>query len=303
MNTIDFVFITIREVLDNLAKNNNLNLKKMDQKFGGEIYMRRLIAPGSIDYGKVYIGQTICIEDRNSNWYKPDNNYGGMKITEARNKYGVSDDVWETKTLEKIFADTEEDLHKQLNERETYYIGFYDSVENGFNGSYGRGMQGLNHSDAAKAKISAHHRKTQTNATKAKISASTKGHSVSDVTKAKISAGNKGKSRTEAVKAALSAKRKGKEPKAASEGLQQYIAKNGHGPTLGIKQSDEAKTNMKKAQQKLGVKVLAISPDGSQKEFNTMLDAAKEFGLNVGSVASVIKTGGTCRNGMKFQKI
>ena len=60
---------------------------------------------------------------------------------------------------------------------------------------------------------------------------------------------------------------------------------------------------MKKAQQKLGVKVLAISPDGSQKEFNTMLDAAKEFGLNVGSVASVIKTGGTCRNGMTFQRI
>ena len=193
----------------------------MDQKCGGEIYIRRLIAPGSTDYGKVYIGQTICIEDRNSNWYKPDNNYGGMKITEARNKYGVSDDVWETKTLEKIFADTEEDLHKQLNERETYYIGFYDSVENGFNGSYGRGMQGLNHSDAAKAKISAHHRKTQTDETKAKISASTKGHTVSDATKIKISVGNKGKERSATVKAALSAARKGKEPKAASEGLQE----------------------------------------------------------------------------------
>ncbi len=274
----------------------------MNSQYEGEIYMRRLIAPGA-DYGKVYIGQTICIEDRNSNWYKHNNNYGGIKISEARQKYGVGDDAWETKTIEKIYANTEDDLHKQLNERETYYIGFYDSVENGFNGSYGRGMQGLSHSDAAKAKISAHHRKTQTNATKAKISASTKGHSVGDVTKAKISAGNKGKSRTETVKAALSAKRKGKEPKAASEGLQQYIAKNGHGPTLGIKQSEEAKANMKKAQQKHGVKVLAISPDGSQKEFNTMLDAAKEFGLNVGSVASVIKTGGTCRNGMKFQKV
>lgn len=275
----------------------------MDQKYGGEIYMRRLITPGSTDYGKVYIGQTICIEDRNSNWYKPDNNYGGMKITEARKKYGVSDDVWETKTLEKIFADTEEDLHKQLNERETYYIGFYDSVENGFNGSYGRGMQGLNHSDAAKAKISAHHRKTQTNATKAKISASTKGHSVSDVTKAKISAGNKGKSRTEAVKAAQSAKMKGKEPKAASKALKDYVTKKGHGLTYGIKQSEEAKVNMKSAQQKRGIKVLAIYPDGSQMEFSTMLDAAKACNMNVGSIASVIKTGGTCRNGMKFQKV
>ena len=275
----------------------------MANKYEGVIYMRKLVAPGSTDYGKVYIGQTVCIEERNSNWYKPNNNYGGMKITEARDKYGVSDDVWETRTLEKIFADTEEDLHIQLNERETYYIGFYDSVENGFNGSYGRGMQGLSHSDAAKAKISAHHRKTQTDETKAKISASEKGHVVSAETRAKISVGNSGKRRTEAMKAAQSAIRKGKEPKAASEGLQWYISKNGHGPTLGIKQSEEAKVNMKAAQQKMGVKVIAITPDGSQKEFNTMLDAAKEYGMNVGSVASVIKTGGTCRNGMTFQRI
>ena len=279
----------------------------MENVHEGSIYKRTLIASaaqGTPDYLKNYIGQTDNMKERDSSWNKVNNdNYGGKKITEARKKYGVTPDVWLTEEIEKVYAETEPELKAKLNERETYYIRFYDSVENGFNGSYGRGMQGLSHSDAAKAKISAHHRKTQTNATKAKISASTKGHSVSDLTKVKISEGNKGKSRTEAVKAALSAKRKGKEPKAASEGLQQYIAKNGHGPTLGIKQSDEAKTNMKIAQQKLGVKVLAISPDGSQKEFNTMLDAAKEFGLNVGSVASVIKTGGTCRNGMKFQRL
>ena len=273
----------------------------MNSQYEGEIYMRRLIAPGA-DYGKVYIGQTVCIEDRNSNWYKPNNNYGGMKITEARQKYGVSDDIWETKTIEKVFADTEEDLHKKLDERETYNIKLYDSVEKGFNGSYGRGMQGLSHSDAARAKISAHHRKTQTSQTKARISASTKGHSVSDVTKAKISEGNKGKKRTEAMKAAQSAKMKGKEPIAASKALKDYVTKKGHGPTLGIKQSPEARANMKSAQQKLGVKVIAIYPDGSQMEFNTMLDAAKACNMNVGSVASVIKTGGTCHNGMKFQK-
>ena len=60
---------------------------------------------------------------------------------------------------------------------------------------------------------------------------------------------------------------------------------------------------MKSAQQKRGIKVLATYPDGSQMEFGTMLDAAKACNMNVGSVASVIKTGGTCRNGMKFQKI
>ena len=54
------------------------------------------------------------------------------------------------------------------------------------------------------------------------------------------------------------------------------------------------------AQQKLGVKVMAIYPDGSQMEFDTMLDAAKA--CNIGSVANVIKTGGTSRNGMRFRK-
>ena len=275
----------------------------MKNQFSGVIYMRRLIAPGS-EQGKVYIGQSTCIEERDRNWYRANNStYGGKKITQAREKYGVGDGVWETVRLETLYSDSSDDLQRRLDEKETYYIKYYDSVEKGFNSSYGNGMQGTTHTESAKAKISAHHRKTQTDETKAKISASTKGHTVSDGTKAKISVGNKGKKRSEIVKAALSAMRKGKEPKAASDGLQQYIAKNGHGPNYGIKQSEVAKANMKKAQQKLGVKVLAISPDGSQKEFSTMLDAAKEYGMNVGSIASVIKTGGICRNGMKFQRL
>ncbi len=274
----------------------------MANNYSGVIYMRKLIAPGA-DYGKIYIGQTTCLEDRNLNWNKANNNYGGKKVTQAREKYGVGDDVWETKTIETLHSDTEDDLHKQLDERETYNIRLYNSVEKGFNSSYGTGMQGITHSDAAKAKISAHHRNYQSTATKAKISQSTKNHVVSDETKAKISIGNKGKKRSEVQKAVQSAIRKGKEPKAASVGLQTYISKNGHGPTLGIKQTPQAKANMKAAQQKLGTKVRAIYPDGHAEDFTTMLDAAKALGMNVGSVASVVKTGGTCRNGMKFEKI
>ena len=274
----------------------------MKLQYEGVIYMRRLITP-SVDQGKVYIGQTTCLEERNTNWYKSSNTYGGKKIAKARGDYGVSNSAWETISLEKIFANTEEDLHKQLNERETYYIELYDSVNNGFNSSYGRGMQGMKHSADARKKIKENHRDKQTDETKAKIAASLKGRTVSAATKAKISAGNKGKKRTDIMKAAQSERMKGKEPKAASKALKDYIAKNGHGPNLGIKQTPEAKANMKAAQQKLGIKVLAIYPDGSQMEFNTMLDAAKACQLNVGSVASVLKTGGTCRNGMKFQNI
>ena len=275
----------------------------MDQKYGGEIYMRRLIAPGSTDYGKVYIGQTICIEDRNSNWYKPDNNYGGMKITEARNKYGVSDDVWETKTLEKIFADTEEDLHKQLNERETYYIGFYDSVENGFNGSYGRGMQGLNHSDAAKAKISAHHRHYQSEEAKQKISIAITGRNHTDEAKNKISEALKGKKRTDEQRKAQSERMKGKELVKASEAAKEY--RKTHKPYWQEHPvTDEMRANMKAAQQKLGTKVIAIYPDGTTQKFKTMLDAAKACDMNVGSVSYLAKSNGiSAKNGMRFQKI
>ena len=43
---------------------------------------------------------------------------------------------------------------KKLDELETAMIIKYDSVNNGFNTSYGRGMKGLHHSKASRRKIS-----------------------------------------------------------------------------------------------------------------------------------------------------
>mgnify|MGYP002523151755 CR=1 FL=1 len=67
------------------------------KQFEGVIYKRTLIAPkskGTSDYGKVYIGQTDNMIERETNWKKTNNrNYGGRKITEARTKYGVGDDA------------------------------------------------------------------------------------------------------------------------------------------------------------------------------------------------------------------
>ena len=61
---------------------------------------------------------------------------------------------------------------------------------------------------------------------------------------------------------------------------------------------------MKAAQQKLGTKVIAIYPDGTTQEFNTMLDAAKACDMNVGSVSYLAKSNGiSAKNGMRFQKI
>ena len=66
---------------------------------------------------------------------------------------------------------------------------------------------------------------------------------------------------------------------------------------------EEARQNMKKAQQARGTKVRAIYPDGTTKEFTTMLDAANECGVGVGSVYNCIKTGGMTRAGYKFEKL
>ena len=50
-------------------------------------------------------------------------------------------------------------------------------------------------------------------------------------------------------------------------------------------------------------KVKAIYPDGTTKEFTTMLDAANECGVDVGSVYNCIQTGGRTRAGYKFERL
>lgn len=281
-------------------------MKKNNKKFEGVIYKRTLIAPESKetgDYGKSYIGQTDNMAERDINWHKPNNkNYGGKKITEARIKYGVGEDAWETEILETVTANSKEELYEKLHASESEHIKQNDSVENGFNGSYGDGMKGMKHTDESKAKISANHRHYQAEETKKKISKSNTGRVVSQQTREKISAGNSGKKLTNEHRRKLSESRKGKEPVAASKGLQEYIKKHGHGPTKGKKQSDAARANMKAAQQKRGTKVKAIYPDGSTKNFPTMSDAAKAFDMKVGSIDYAIKTKRICKKGMRFEK-
>lgn len=277
----------------------------MENVHEGSIYKRTLIASaaqGTPDYLKTYIGQTDNMKERDSSWNKVNNdNYGGKKITEARKKYGVTPNAWLTEEIEKVYAETEPELKAKLNERETYYIRFYDSVANGFNGSYGSGMEGVKHSDEAREKISANHRHYQSEEAKQKISIAITGRNHTDEAKNKISEALKGEKRTDEQRKAQSERMKGKEPVKASEAAKEY--RKTHKPYWQEHPvTDEMRANMKAAQQKLGTKVIAIYPDGTTQEFNTMLDAAKACDMNVGSVASVIKTGGTCRNGMKFQK-
>lgn len=143
-------------------------------RFEGVVYMRTLIAEearNTEDYLKSYIGETTDWETRQQKWYQANNkNYGGEKIQIARDKYGVGDDAWKTVILERNYSEVSiDDLEKKLKARETEKIYEYDTVNNGFNGSYGIGMQGRNHTDKSRKLISKNHRNYQSDEAKAKI--------------------------------------------------------------------------------------------------------------------------------------
>ena len=143
-------------------------------RFEGVVYMRTLIAEeakNTEDYLKSYIGETTDWNTRQQKWYQANNkNYGGEKIQVARDKYGVSDDAWATVILERNYSEVSiDDLEKKLKARETEKIYEYDTVNNGFNGSYGIGMQGRNHTDKSRKLISKNHRNYQSDEAKAKI--------------------------------------------------------------------------------------------------------------------------------------
>ena len=95
---------------------------------------------------------------------------------------------------------------------------------------------------------------------------------------------------------------KGQTPVAATAGAKAWVANNGGGYWKNHTISDAAKANMKAAQRKKARKIKAIYSDGSEKIYDTMLDAAKSNGLNVGSVSYLTKHGGISRTKkIKFQ--
>ena len=146
------------------------------RRYEGVVYMRTLIAEeakNTEDYLKSYIGETTDWNTRQQKWYQANNkNYGGKKIQVARDKYGVSDDAWATVILERNYSEVSiDDLEKKLKARETEKIYEYDTVNNGFNGSYGDGMKGRKHTDKSRKLISKNHRNYQSDDAKVKIKA------------------------------------------------------------------------------------------------------------------------------------
>ena len=163
--------ISVKARRNNMAENTT---NTTTTRYEGVVYMRTLIAEeakNTEDYLKSYIGETTDWETRQQKWYQANNkNYGGEKIQIARDKYGVSDDAWATVILERNYSEVSiDDLEKKLKARETEKIYDYDTVNNGFNGSYGDGMKGRKHTDKSRKLISKNHRNYQSDEAKAKI--------------------------------------------------------------------------------------------------------------------------------------
>ncbi|MBR1378758.1 MAG: hypothetical protein IJ557_06500 [Bacteroidaceae bacterium] len=278
--------------------------------FEGCVYCRKLVAEaaiGTADYLKMYVGKTIDMKTRDRNWREEKSpRYGGKKIQYARTTYGVSDDCWETVILEKVFAETKDELKIKLKEAETKWIRQLDTVAKGFNGSYGDGNLGIEHNAERKRKDSiASTGRRKTEEQKAHLSKVMMGHPVSEKTRQLISKGNTGKKRTEAMNKAQSERMKGIEPKAATEGAEKWRKENGGSFWKGKQMPPESVEKMKLYQQAHGTKVLCHYPDGSQKEFSTMLDCEKATGVKAGSILNNLRTNGKgrTRDGYWFERI
>ncbi len=219
-----------------------------DGKYRGVIYERK-----NKITGKSYVGKTENEKIRKQSWNnKSNNSYGGEKITDARKQYGIGSDVWDYSVLEEVFTDTQEEMKAKLKERETFWIKEKDAVNNGYCGAYGDGNLGSDYDEERKKKCgNAMRGKHHSNATKAKLSKKNKGRHHTKEARAKISKKLKGIKRTDAQKKAQSLRQKGKIPMAATAAAKEWVKQNGaYWKNHPI--SDEAKANMKKAQQARG---------------------------------------------------
>lgn len=88
--------------------------------------------------GKHYIGQTRDEKNRRSRWKQTSKPYAGVKLENARKKYGV--DNFQYEVLLSIDCENESDLIDLLNQKEIEYISKYDSYFSGYNSNIGGGL-------------------------------------------------------------------------------------------------------------------------------------------------------------------
>lgn len=104
-------------------------------------------------YGKSYIGQTVDEHRRRKEFLDLRVDYAGKKINEARKSIGPNNFKYEV--IERNEYDNIIEALEDLNAKESYYIGRYDTYLNGYNMTLGgEGVRGNVFSDEIRTKIS-----------------------------------------------------------------------------------------------------------------------------------------------------
>lgn len=107
--------------------------------------------------GKYYIGQTIYENDRRRVFFNLNRSYGGLKIDNARKKYGPENFKYDV--LMKVFGDSPEEIKMYLNTLEIGFIRMYDSFKNGYNSTEGgEGVVGFTFTEETIQKLKDSHK-------------------------------------------------------------------------------------------------------------------------------------------------
>lgn len=123
--------------------------------FEGIVYRYYIVTPEGTEIS--YVGQTTDEKKRKSCWNSTKSSYGGKKIDEARRSYGLA--AFQYEVLEIVTAETLGKLKNMLAESEAYSIKSFNSVNEGFNSSFGKGTKGMNFSEETRRKIAKAHEK------------------------------------------------------------------------------------------------------------------------------------------------
>lgn len=110
--------------------------------------------------GKCYIGQAINIRSRLVYHMSATDRGNNNTIYKAIRKYGVSNFDCRVLVIVNTFGKTQDEIKKELNALESFYIALYDSYKNGYNMTPGGdcGRLGFKHSEETILKLRESHK-------------------------------------------------------------------------------------------------------------------------------------------------
>lgn len=278
------------------GKINEANLTIVDGQLEGAVYRYVLMNEAALEYGQCYVGETAVEKVRIKSWRNKGNHtYGGEKCSRAREKYGWR--CWNYEVLEKVYAPTLEQLKALLEEREAYWISFYDSVEHGFNTSdEGTGQSGVRYSEERRRKCGDSMRgKHHSAETIVHLRQVNKGKPRPQEVRDKISKANSGKKRTDEQRRAQSERMKGIVMSAKAR-AKSSATKTGKAHPI----SAEGRARINAAIPRRAVVGINVK-DGERTHYKSLVEAGHAHNLKAGSISNYIKTGGCSKDGFRFE--